>query len=90
MLQLFQKWISIVKFFDKTKTMEKEDLKMAEFDAVKMDLAAATAEGELSNIPDEDIEVVCRWFAKHYMQAGYKRLGRILAANGKRLEKGRD
>ncbi len=54
-------------------------------DLEEMDKAAGEAEIELSHMPDEIIAPVCNWFFRYYMRAGHKRLGRILAANGKRL-----
>lgn len=51
----------------------------------EMDQAASVAEAELSRLTDEQIAVVSIWWSKNYMKAGHKRLGRILARNGKRL-----
>jgi len=50
----------------------------------QMDAAANVADKELRQIPhDASMLEVPRWFARHYMQAGHKRLGRILASYAK-------
>lgn len=56
------------------------------FENKEMDAAATMAEIELSSIPDEEFKTIAIWFTKWYLTAGYKRLGRIIVQNGKRLE----
>lgn len=54
---------------------------MAEFteaDRQAMDNAAVDAENDLLNYPEEHITTVANWLKKHYLKAGYKRLGRVL------------
>ena len=43
-----------------------------------MDEAAANAEEDLANIDDAAVKAVSEWWKKWYMQAGHKRLARIL------------
>ena len=38
---------------------------------------------ELKKLPAEQVKVVADWWAKHYMTAGHKRLGRLLVAISK-------
>ena len=46
----------------------------------EMDEAAETAEQELMELLDTATAMdLIKWWKRHYMQAGYKRLGRILA-----------
>ena len=47
------------------------------------DEAAAIAAEELKKLPQEPVKVVADWWAKHYMSAGHKRLGRLLVAVSK-------
>lgn len=47
-------------------------------DKEKRDQAAADAQNELVDMPDEALTIVANWFDRWYMKAGYKRLGRIL------------
>ena len=47
------------------------------------DEAAAIAAEELKKLPAEHVKVVADWWAKHYMSAGHKRLGRLLVAVSK-------
>ncbi len=47
------------------------------------DEAAAVAAEELKKLPAEQVKVVADWWAKHYMSAGHKRLGRLLVAISK-------
>ena len=47
------------------------------------DEAAAIAAEELKKLPQEQVKVVADWWAKHYMSAGHKRLGRLLVAVSK-------
>jgi len=50
----------------------------SEKDKVAMDNAAADAQNELVDMPDEALTLVANWFDRWYMKAGYKRLGRVL------------
>ena len=58
---------------------------MANTDSEKnpFDEAAAIAAEELKKLPKEQVKVVADWWAKHYMSAGHKRLGRLLVAVSK-------
>lgn len=47
------------------------------------DEAAAVAAEELKTLPAEHVKVVADWWAKHYMSAGHKRLGRLLVVISK-------
>lgn len=48
------------------------------------DLAAVHARKELMlHIEDWTAKDLCKWWHKHYMEAGYKRLGRVLKEIGK-------
>jgi hypothetical protein len=47
------------------------------------DEAAAVAAEELKKLPQDQVKVVADWWAKHYMSAGHKRLGRLLVAISK-------
>jgi len=47
------------------------------------DEAAAVAAEELKKLPPDQVKVVADWWAKHYMSAGHKRLGRLLVAIAK-------
>jgi len=52
---------------------------MAEFNVEDMDNAAKEAETELTEkMPGEAVTQVAEWFAKWYLKAGHKRLGRLL------------
>ena len=51
----------------------------------EMDDAATVAENELAELSDEEITPVAKWFHKHYMKAGHKRLGRLLVQATKEL-----
>jgi len=48
------------------------------FSPEAMDLAASEAEKELESLDKKAVEVVALWWQKWYMDAGHKRLGRIL------------
>ena len=51
-----------------------------------MNNAATQASEDLNSLLDEDAESINRvavWYAKWYMRAGHKRLGRILADIGR-------
>ena len=47
------------------------------------DEAAAVAAEELKKLPPDQVKVVADWWAKYYMSAGHKRLGRLLVALSK-------
>jgi hypothetical protein len=49
-----------------------------EADRQSMDTAAASAEADLENIPEEALQVVAGWWGKWYPDAGHKRLARVL------------
>lgn len=49
-----------------------------EWDPTAMDNAAAEAEEDLNNLPDEVVNPIADWWGRHYVNAGHKRLGRIL------------
>jgi hypothetical protein len=49
----------------------------------RFDEAALVAAEELKKLPAEQVKVVADWWAKHYMSAGHKRLGRLLVAVSK-------
>lgn len=49
-----------------------------DFDPEAMERAAEVALLELVQIPKEALLPVAKWMEKHYMKAGYKRLGRLL------------
>lgn len=51
---------------------------------MKMDLAAADAEADFNEIPDEHVVPLREWWRKHVPYAGHKRLGRILMGYGKK------
>ncbi|MDP6632553.1 MAG: hypothetical protein QGI51_03515 [Dehalococcoidales bacterium] len=53
----------------------------------RMDNAANEAEKALENIPNEVLLPTAQWFKQWYMTAGHTRLGRILVAVAKDLEK---
>jgi hypothetical protein len=44
----------------------------------EMDAAAKIAEVDLKKLDKKSVEVVGVWLKKHYLKAGYKRLGRLL------------
>ena len=58
-----------------------------EFDPMAMDAAAEAAMKELGELPQVVYIPVARWFAKHYLKAGHKRLGRGLVAIAKETAK---
>ena len=59
---------------------------MAEFNPEEMDRAAREAEDDLQNLTGEAVKSVSEWFAKWYLRAGHKRLGRVLVALAKQGE----
>jgi len=52
-------------------------------DTKAFDDAAAIAAEELKKLPAEQVKIVADWWAKFYMTAGHKRLGRLLVAISK-------
>jgi len=52
-------------------------------DTKAFDEAALVAAEELKKLPAEQVKVVADWWAKYYMTAGHKRLGRLLVAVSK-------
>ena len=58
----------------------------AEQDKQAMDEAAADAQNDLVNLPEEAIVAVANWVKKWYMKAGYKRLSRVLLEAAKQKE----
>jgi len=52
-------------------------------DTKSFDEAAAVAAEELKKLPAEHVKVVADWWAKYYMTAGHKRLGRLLVSISK-------
>ena len=56
--------------------------------AEQMDLAASKAQVELDNLDFEMVAPVAEWWAKWYMTAGHKRLGRVLLEYRKEPEPG--
>ena len=53
----------------------------------EMDHAAQKAEQELKAMSQHLTVPMARWFQKHYLVAGHKRLGRILVAHAKAMDK---
>jgi len=47
------------------------------------DEAAKIAAEELKKLPPDQVKIVADWWAKYYMSAGHKRLGRLLVALSK-------
>jgi len=54
-----------------------------EWDAETADLEAEAAEDELDGIDPNAIQAIAQWWAKHYLIAGHKRLGRVLIAKAR-------
>ena len=52
-------------------------------DTKAFDEAALVAAEELKKLPAEQVKIVADWWAKYYMTAGHKRLGRLLVAVSK-------
>ena len=53
----------------------------------EMDAAAEVAEKEFKAMAQNITVPVARWMQKHYMKAGYKRLGKVMVAFAKAMEK---
>lgn len=49
----------------------------------KMDAAAKDAEKELKKLDTAAVQAVATWMKKHFGEAGYKRLSRLLVAQVK-------
>lgn len=54
----------------------------------EMDAAAKQAEEELKQLDQKTIDTVAEWWAKWYLKAGHKRLGRILVKKYKERMQG--
>lgn len=54
---------------------------------VKMDEAAVIAEREFKSMSQHETVPVARWFARNYSKAGHKRLGRMMVAFAKSMDK---
>lgn len=52
-----------------------------------MDEAAQKAKEEFDQMPEDIKKVISQWMRKWYLKAGYRRLGRIMVAYAKALEK---
>lgn len=57
-----------------------------EFNPEAMDAAAGIADKELREMNQNQTVMVARWFRKHYLKAGHKRLGRALVAFAKETD----
>lgn len=55
--------------------------------AKQMDAASIVAEREMKSMSQHETVPVARWFARNYRKTGYKRLGRIMVAFAKAMEK---
>lgn len=53
------------------------------YDPEAMDKAARDAEQDLENLDAEAVKSMADWFAKWYLEAGHKRLGRLLVGISK-------
>jgi len=53
------------------------------FDASAYDEAAEAAQQELKTMDQEQVKAMADWWAKHYLKAGHKRLGRTMVAISK-------
>lgn len=53
----------------------------------EMDKAAQDAEAELKMMSQHVTVPMARWWLKNYMKAGHKRLGRVMVAHAKAMEK---
>ncbi len=50
----------------------------------EMDAAAGEAEKDLASLDQAAVEKIAAWWAKWYMKAGHKRLGRIMVKLAKK------
>ena len=57
------------------------------FDPQAMDNAATQAALELEKLPVDAVHAVAMWWLKFYLQAGHKRLGRVLLVKLSQKEK---
>ena len=53
------------------------------FDPAEMDRAASEAEQDLENLEDGVVKAMADWWAKWYLKAGHKRLGRLMVSISK-------
>jgi hypothetical protein len=51
----------------------------------EMDAAAGEAEKDLATLDQAAVETIAAWWAKWYMKAGHKRLGRIMVKLAKKM-----
>lgn len=56
------------------------------WDPTKADLAASEFEQELCEMDDKIVDPFLALYLKYYMQAGHRRLGRVLVSRGKAVE----
>ena len=56
------------------------------FDPEAMDAAALEANKELRQMNQNETVMIARWFKKHYLKAGHKRLGRVLVQFAKETD----
>ena len=49
-----------------------------EFDPHAMDMAAEAAQKDLETLDPEAVKAIAKWWRKWYLQAGHKRLARII------------
>ena len=54
-----------------------------EFDPQAMNRAAEAAKEDLESVDPEAVKAITEWWRKWYLQAGHKRLARVLLASGK-------
>ena len=54
-----------------------------------MDNAAALAHQDLDKLNSTHVASIANWYHRWYMEAGHKRLGRILASIGKEIRQER-
>jgi len=71
------------------KIMRKEESLMT-WDKDKAEKAASSAEAELSEMPESVVKPISEWWLKYFMDAGHRRLGRILVQQGKHYAEQRE
>lgn len=54
-----------------------------QYDPEAMDAAAKEAEQDLENLEAGAVKSLADWWAKHYLKAGHKRLGRLMVSIAK-------